>query len=135
MLKQGILSNGLRRIREGCRGSAGILTVDVDDVPLLADGHQPGSRYCGHVGHRGYSALVAVSGESGDILCARLHRPEQDRAGDTFDSVLTIVDGALGDGGWAPGAGSHGCGLFRSTDAGEVRSPEDPVPGLSSSHT
>ena len=59
VLKQGILSNGLRRIREECRGSEDFLAIDVDDVPFLADGHQPGSRYCCHVGHRCYSALVA----------------------------------------------------------------------------
>ena len=46
VLKQGILSNGLRRIREECRGSEDFLVIDVDDVPFLADGHQPGSRYC-----------------------------------------------------------------------------------------
>ena len=54
VLKEGILANGLRRIREGCRGSADVLVVDVDDVPFLADGHQPGSQYCGYVGHRCY---------------------------------------------------------------------------------
>ncbi len=71
VLKQGILSNGRRRIREECHGSEDFLVIDVDDVPFLADGHQPGSRFCGKVGHRCYSALVAVSGESGDILGAR----------------------------------------------------------------
>ena len=91
VLKQGILSNGLRRIREECRGSEDFLAIDVDDVPFLADSHQPGSRYCC------YSALVAVSGESGDILGARLRRPEEDKAEETFDFVL-IVAGALEEG-------------------------------------
>ena len=95
VLKQGILSNGLRRIREECRGSEDFLVIDVDDVPFLADSHQPGSRYCC------YSALVAVSGESGDILGARLRRPEEDKAGETFDFVL-IVAGALEEGGGRP---------------------------------
>ena len=94
----GILANGLRRTREGCRRPADFLVVDVDDVPFLADGNQPGSPYCGHVGHRCYSALVAVSGESGDILCARLRRPEADTAGETFDFVLPIVAGPLEEG-------------------------------------
>ena len=99
VLKQGILSNGLRRIREGSGGPEDFLVIDVDDVPFLADGHHPGSRYCGYVGHRCYSALVAVSGESGDILGARLRRPEEDRAGETFDFLLPIVAGALEEGG------------------------------------
>ena len=98
VLKEGILTNGLRRIREGCRRSADFLVVDVDDVPFLADGHQPGIHYCGYVGHRCYSALVAVSGESGDILGARLRRPGEDKAGETFDFVLPIVAGALEEG-------------------------------------
>ena len=102
VLKQGILSNGLRRIREGSGGSEDFLVIDVDDVPFLADGHQPGSRYCGYVGHRCYSALVAVSGESGDILGARLRRPEEDKAGETFDFVLPVVAGALEEGGGRP---------------------------------
>ncbi len=102
VLKEGILANGLRRIREGCRGSADFLVVDVDDVPFLADGHQPGSQYCGYVGHRCYSALVAVSGESGDILGARLRRPGEDKAGETFDFVLPIVAGALEEGNERP---------------------------------
>ena len=78
------------------------LVVDVDDVPFLADGHQPGSQYCGYVGHRCYSALVAVSGESGDILGARLRRPGEDKAGETFDFVLPIVAGALEEGNERP---------------------------------
>ncbi len=102
VLKQGILSNGLRRIREGSGGPKDFLVIDVDDVPFLADGHQPGSRYCGYVGHRCYSALVAVSGESGDILGARLRRPEEDRAGETLDFLLPIVAGALEEGGERP---------------------------------
>ncbi len=102
VLKQGILSNGMRRIREESRGSEDFLVIDVDDVPFLADGHQPGSRYCGYVGHRCYSALVAVSGESGDILGARLRRPEEDKTGETFDFVLPIVAGALEEGGGRP---------------------------------
>ena len=102
VLKQGILSNGLRRIREASRGSEDFLVIDVDDVPFLADGHQPGSRYCGYVGHRCYPALVAVSGESGDILGARLRQPEEDKAGETFQFVLPIVAGALEEGGGRP---------------------------------
>ena len=94
VLKEGILANGLRRIPEVCRGPADVLVVDVDDVPFLADGHQPGSQYCGYVGHRCYSALVAVSGESENILGAPPRRPGEDKAGETFDYV-PIVAGAL----------------------------------------
>ena len=81
VLKRGILWNGLRRIREGSGGSEDFLVINVDEVPFLADGQQPGSRYCGYVGQRCYSALVAVSGESGDILCARLRRRRRTGAG------------------------------------------------------
>ena len=81
VLKEGILVNGLRRIREKCRGSADFLVVDVNDVPFLAAGHQPDSQYCGHFGHRCYSALDAVSEESGDILGARLRRPRKTTPG------------------------------------------------------
>ena len=98
VLKEGILANGLRRIREKYRGSADFLVVDGDDVPFLADRHQPDSQYCGHVGHRCYSALVAVSGDCGDILGARPRRPGEDKAGETIDFVLPIVAGALEEG-------------------------------------
>ena len=97
VLKEGILANGLRRIPEVCRRPADVPVVDVDDVPFLADGHQPGSQYCGYVGHRCYSALVAVSGESGNILGAPPRRPGEDKAGETFDYV-PIVAGALEEG-------------------------------------
>ena len=107
VLKRGILSNGLRRIREGSGGPEDFLVIDVDDVPFLADGHQPGSRYGGYVGHRCYSALVAVSGESGDILGARLRRPEENKAGETFDFLLPIVAGALEE----EGGASARCGF------------------------
>ena len=95
MLKDGILANGLCRIREGCRRSVDFLVADVDDVPFLADGHQYGSQYCSPVGHHRYSALVAVSGERGGILDARLRRPGEEEAGETFDFVLPIVAVAL----------------------------------------
>ena len=64
--------------------------------------HQENAPFHGALGHRCYSALVAVSGESGDILGARLRRPEEDRAGETFDFLLPIVAGALEEGGERP---------------------------------
>ena len=60
MLREGIPANGLRWIREACRGSAGFMVVDVDDVRFLADGHRPGGQYCGHVGHRCFGSGCGI---------------------------------------------------------------------------
>ncbi len=98
VLEEGVLASGLRRVREKCRRSADFPVVDGNDVPFPGDGHQPGNQYCGHVGHRCYSAPVAVSGECGDILGLRPRRQGEDKAGETVDFVLPIVAGALEEG-------------------------------------
>lgn len=48
------------------------ITIDIDGLPLLAHGEQPGSAYNGHVGERVYDPLVAPCAETGDLLGARL---------------------------------------------------------------
>ncbi|MCY4565218.1 MAG: IS1380 family transposase [Gammaproteobacteria bacterium] len=101
VLQQGILKNAVRRLRQAFgRGKGGSttpnwVTVDIDDVPLLVHGEQPGSGYNSYVGHECYHAVVSVCGESGDILGARLRNPVQDRAQETHDLALEAADALL----------------------------------------
>ena len=98
VLCQGILKNGIRRLRQAFRadpGAPGIpdrVTVDIDDVPFLVHGDQPGSGYNACVGHECYHAVVSVCGESGDTLGARLRKPGEDRAQETHDLALEAAD-------------------------------------------
>ena len=71
------------------------MTVDIDDVPLLVHGEQPGSGYNSYVGHECYHAVVSVCGESGDILGARLRNPVRERAQETHDLALEAADALL----------------------------------------
>ena len=48
------------------------ITIDIDGLPLLAHGEQPGTAYNGHVGERVHYPLVASCAETGDLLGARL---------------------------------------------------------------
>ena len=98
VLCQGILKNGIRRLRQafcaylGAPGIPDWVTVDIDDVPFLVHGEQPGSGYNAYVGHECYHAVVSVCGESGDILGARLRKPGEDRAQETHDLALEAAD-------------------------------------------
>ena len=97
VLRQGILKNAVRRLRQAFGAdddgkAPDWVTVDIDDVPLLVHGHQPGSGYNSYVGHECYHALVSVCGESGDILGARLRNPEEERVQETHDLALEAAD-------------------------------------------
>ena len=62
VLRQGVLKNGIRRLRQalcadpGAPGVPDWVTIDIDDVPLLVHGNQPGSGYNAYVGHECYHA-------------------------------------------------------------------------------
>ena len=98
VLRQGVLKNGIRWLRQafcanpGAPGVPDWVTVDIDDVPFLVHGDQPGSGYSAYVGHECDHALVSVCGESGGILGARLRRPGEDRAQETRDLALEAAD-------------------------------------------
>ncbi len=98
VLRQGVLKNGIRRLRQafcadpGTPGVPDRVTVDIDDVPFLVHRDQPGRGYNADVGHACYHAVASVCGESGDILGARLRKPGEDRAQETRDLALEAAD-------------------------------------------
>ncbi len=48
------------------------MAVDIDSLPAVVHGHQPGSLYNGHYGDRIYHPLIASAGELGDLLGGKL---------------------------------------------------------------
>ena len=48
------------------------LVIDVDATPIETYGHQEGTAYNGHHGQTMYQALMAIIGEMGDVVAAKL---------------------------------------------------------------
>lgn len=84
-----------RRIRSQNGGRrVGTLTVDVDSLPAVVHGHQPGSRYNGHYRERIYHPLIATAGEHGDLLGGRLRHGNVHTADNAEDFILRMLDQA-----------------------------------------
>lgn len=67
------------------------VTVDVDSLPVEVHGQQPGSAYNGHYHTRIYHPLVALLGESGDILDVQLREGQVH----TANAALTFIEPVL----------------------------------------
>ncbi|MBK5935333.1 IS1380 family transposase [Halorhodospira halophila] len=71
---QEVLDEALRklvgqRVRARNKGRrARTMTIDIDGVPLQAHGHQPGSAFSKYTGQRQHYPLVALCGETGDMV-------------------------------------------------------------------
>jgi len=89
------LEAAARRIRAMNRGRRlAQLTIDVDSLPAVVHGHQPGSLYNGHYGERIYHPLIATAGEQGDLLGGRLRHGNVHTADGAEAFVVKMLDQA-----------------------------------------
>jgi hypothetical protein len=68
------------------------VTVDVDSLPAEVHGQQPGSAYNGHYHMRIYHPLVAVLGETGDILDVRLREGQVHTANGALEFIEPLLE-------------------------------------------
>jgi hypothetical protein len=67
-------------------------TVDVDSLPAEVHGQQPGSAYNGHYHMRIYHPLVALLGETGDILEVRLREGQVHTANGALEFIEPLLE-------------------------------------------
>lgn len=67
-------------------------TVDVDSLPAEVHGQQPGSAYNGHYHMRIYHPLVALLGETGDILDVRLREGQVHTANGALEFIEPLLE-------------------------------------------
>ena len=68
------------------------VTLDADFLPIEVHGQQEGSQYNGHYGVRCYHPLVAVLGETGDLVDIRLREGNVHTAEGALDFILPLLD-------------------------------------------
>lgn len=81
-------ANGGRRYKR--------LTIDVDGMPIEVEGHQSGATYNGHYRATIFHPLLAVCGETGDLLGALLRKGTAHAAEDFGTFVTGLVAGLVG---------------------------------------
>lgn len=88
-----VLATG-RRLRAKQPGGKRLpqATVDVDSLPAEVHGQQPGSAYNGHYHMRIYHPLVAVLGETGDILDVRLREGQVHTANGALEFIEPLLE-------------------------------------------
>lgn len=72
------------------------LTVDVDGMPIEVEGHQSGAKYNGHSRATIFHPLIAVCGETGDMLGALLRKGTAHAAEDFGEFVTGLVARLVG---------------------------------------
>ena len=93
VLREGLVRLAGWRLRArngGCRSPQ--MVVDLDSLPIKVHGRQPGSKWNGYFKATGYHPLVASSGETGDLLDARLREGSAHTAEGGMEFVLAVLD-------------------------------------------
>jgi Transposase DDE domain group 1 len=67
-------------------------TLDVDSLPIEVHGHQEGSSFNGHYGVRCYHPLVAMIGETGDLVDVQLREGHAHTAEGALEFILPLLD-------------------------------------------
>ena len=92
-LRESLCVTAGRRIRAMNRGHRhASVTLDVDSLPVEVHGHQEGSAYHGYYRQTMYHPLVAVIGETGDIVDVQLRPGNSHSATGALDFVLPLLD-------------------------------------------
>ena len=73
-LREGLTVLAGRRIRAMRGHRMRYVTLDVDSLPVEVHGHQPETAYNGHYHATVYHPLVALLGETGDLVDVELRR-------------------------------------------------------------
>jgi hypothetical protein len=117
VLDDALFDLGWRALRDAAGAIEGPHTIDVDSMPVMSHGQQPGSVWNGYYRGRCFHPLMALHGESGTLLAARLRPGNVQSAEDAKDFVLDVVERfesrlgrsvtLRGDSGFANGAMLH----------------------------
>lgn len=97
VLREGLLETFARRMKATRDHRPRNLTLDVDSLPIEVHGHQEGSRYNGHYGVRCYHPLVALIGETGDLVDVRLREGNVHTADGALGFILPLLDRLEGE--------------------------------------
>jgi hypothetical protein len=91
-LADALFDLGWRAIREAAGALNGPHTIDVDSMPVMSYGQQPGSVWNGYYRGRCFHPLMAMHGETGTLLAARLRPGNVQSAADATRFVLHVVE-------------------------------------------
>ncbi len=91
-LRQALLELATRRIVSLRGHRLRYVTLDIDSLPIEVHGQQEGSSFNGHYGVRCYHPLVAMIGETGDLLDARLREGNVHTAEGALEFILPLLD-------------------------------------------
>jgi hypothetical protein len=91
-LSEALFELGWRVVSHAAKALEGSHTIDVDSMPVMSHGEQPGSVWNGYYRGRCFHPLMALHGETGTLLAARL-RPGNVQASDEARGfVLDVVE-------------------------------------------
>lgn len=91
-LAEALFGLGWRTIRDAAGALDGPHTIDVDSMPVMSHGQQPGSVWNGYYRGRCFHPLMALHGETGTLLAARLRPGNVQSAEDARGFVLDVVE-------------------------------------------
>lgn len=97
VLREGLLEAFARRMKATRDHRPRYLTLDVDSLPIEVHGHQEGSRFNGHYGVCCYHPLVALIGETGDLVDVRLREGNVHTANGALGFILPLLDRLEGE--------------------------------------
>lgn len=92
VLREGLLEAFARRLQATRGHRHRYITLDIDSLPIEVHGHQEGSRYNGHYGVRCYHPLVALIGETGDLVDVHLREGNVHTAEGALGFILPLLD-------------------------------------------
>lgn len=93
VLRAGLVTSAARRVK-AMRGGHRLryLTVDVDSLPIVVHGHQPGSAHNGYFHARVYHPLVATAAELGELLDVRLRPGNAHTAEGALEFIVPLLE-------------------------------------------
>lgn len=97
VLRESLLTAVARRVRAMRGHRLRYVTLDVDSLPIEVHGQQEGSQYNGHYGVRCYHPLVAILGETGDLVDVRLREGNVHTAEGALEFILPLLDRLEGE--------------------------------------
>lgn len=92
-LERSLFDLGVALIRQAAGMRKVKHTIDVDSMPVMSHGQQPGSVWNGHYRGRCFHPLMALHGESGTLLGAKLRAGNSSSAKGAKDFLLSLLAG------------------------------------------
>jgi hypothetical protein len=92
VVREGLAVLAGRRIRAMRGHRMRYVTLDVDSLPIKVHGHQPETAYNGHYHATVYHPLVALLGETGDLVDVELRRGNAHTAEGALEFIEPLID-------------------------------------------